>query len=190
MNEQLIWSRFKEGSETDYAHLYRLYAPVMFRYGCKLTSDRDMVKDGLQQVFLMLWKGRANLGNPPSVKNYLLKALRCEIFRKTGQKLNHESLPEDYFFEVVSSYETDLIKSESASVIKTRIKAILARLPRRQREVLFLKYYNNLSYPEIADIMNIEQDSVYKLTYKALEKVQRMYLKISAAILLLMLLFQ
>jgi len=51
----------------------------------------------------------------------------------------------------------------------------MAQLPARQREVIFLKYYNNLSYEEIAGIMGIEQDSVYKLTYKALEKLQKLF---------------
>ena len=42
--------------------------------------------------------------------------------------------------------------------------------------VIFLKYYQNLSYGEIAAIMGIEQDSVYKLTYKAIEKLQQLLL--------------
>lgn len=185
MNEQEVWTRFKKGSETDFAYLYRYYAPVLFRYGCKLSDDRDQIKDCLQQVFFNLWKGRENLSHPPSIKDYLLKALRNEVFKKLGKEDKNEALSPDYHFTVVSSYESELIEEQNHSRTKKKISDVLAKLPGRQREVIFLKYYSDLSYKEIGLIMGIEQESVYKLTYKAIDKLQRLLTKISAIIILL-----
>jgi RNA polymerase sigma-70 factor (ECF subfamily) len=139
VNEQEVWSKFKQGSETDFAYLYRLYAPVMFRYGSKLSSDRDLIKDCLQQVFLTLWKSRENLGNPASVKQYLLKALRSEIYKKAGRGLKYESISDDYHFKMVPSYESALIEQQSLESLKHKIADILLNLPPRQREIIFLK---------------------------------------------------
>jgi len=176
MDESEIWKNFKKGSEQDFTSLYRKYAPVMFRYGCKLSDDRDLIKDCLQRVFFNLWKSRENISNPPSVKNYLFKALRHEVLKSFGSKHLHDILPEDYNYHVEGSYESYLIEVQTAENTKKKISGSLVKLPPRQREVIFLRYYSNLSYEEISDIMGIEQKSVYKLTYKAIEKLQQLFI--------------
>ena len=172
MNDTEVWCRFKEGSESDFAFLYRKFAPVLFRYGCKLSGDRDLVKDCLQLLFLHLWNNRLSLGNPVSVKNYLLKSIRHQIIKALGKSGRHADLPENYHYEAVASYETELIDHQASELTHKTISSILAKLSDRQREVIFLKYYSNLSYLEIASVMGIEEESVYKLTYKAIQKLQ------------------
>lgn len=173
MDEMAVWGNFKAGSEDDFSLLYGHFAPVMLRYGNKLCPDRELVRDCLQQVFYTLWKSRETLGTPMSVRNYLLKSLRNEIVRKNNRAGQHESLPENYHFEQEDSYEQVLIQFQTVEMTKQRIAELLARLPERQREVIFLKYYANLKYDEISAIMDIEQESVYKITYKAIAKLQQ-----------------
>lgn len=177
MNEQEVWLKFKKGSEPAFAYLYKVYAPVMFRYGCKLTNDRNLIKDCLQQVFYNMWKGRENLGNPASVRNYLLKAIRTEVFKKSGRENKFKTISNDYDLTVAASYESDLIEEQTSESMRKKISYLLTKLPDRQREVIFLKYYSNLSYKEIAVVMNIGQESVYKLTYKSIEKLQQLLKK-------------
>jgi RNA polymerase sigma factor (sigma-70 family) len=171
--ERLNWSSFKNGSEEDFALLYRNYAPVMLRYGGKVTSDRELVKDSLQQVFFNIWRSKENIGSPANVKNYLLKALRCEIIKKLNHREStHESLPDNYHFEAEEPYETALIQLQASEATRNKVAALLEKLPPRQREIIFLRYYANLKYDEISAVMDIEQESVYKLTYKAINKMQ------------------
>lgn len=175
MEELEVWNRFREGSEADFTLLYRRYSPVMLRYGQRLVSDTDIVKDSIQQVFFQIWKSRQNLSTPPSVKNYLLKAFRCEIAKKATFKNKHEPLPDNTQLGVEASHESELIKLQSIEVNKRKIHLLLSKLPERQREVIFLKYYTGLQYDEISDIMGIDQKSVYKLTYKAIDKMHQLF---------------
>jgi RNA polymerase sigma-70 factor (ECF subfamily) len=177
MNELAVWNGFKAGSEEDFALLYRHFAPVMLRYGGKVTTDKELVRDSLQQVFYTLWKGREKLGDPASVRNYLLKSLRNEIIKKLSRNGQYEPLPDNYQTELADSHETVLINLQTAELTKQRIAELLSKLPARQREVIFLKYYANLKYDEISAIMDIEQESVYKLTYKAIGKLQQLLTK-------------
>jgi len=179
MNELAIWNGFKAGSEEDFALLYRHFAPVMLRYGGKVTTDKELVRDSLQQVFYTLWKSREKLGDPPSVRNYLLKSLRNEIIKKLNRNGQYESLPENYHAELADSHETTLINLQTAVHTRQRITELLSKLPARQREVVFLKYYANLNYDEISAIMDIEQESVYKLTYKAIARLQQLLTKVT-----------
>jgi RNA polymerase sigma-70 factor (ECF subfamily) len=187
MNEHEIWNSFKDGSEASFFLLYKEYASMMFRYGCKLSKDKDMVKDCLQQVFFNLWKGKENLGNPDSIKNYMLKALRCEIIKQSCKKNSFESLPDNYHFLSLSSYESDLIDLQTNEISQKKVEALLVQLPARQKEVLFLKYYMDLNPKEISVVMGLEQESVYKLTYKAIDKLQQLFFKTYAAFFLLFL---
>lgn len=187
MDDLEVWGRFKAGSEADFALLYRTYAPVLLRYGNRITSDKELIRDSLQQVYFTIWKNRERIGNPESVKNYLLKSLRHEIIRKLKVNGQHSSLPEDYHFESEASYESTLISLQTAEHTRQRMAELLSRLPARQREVIFLRYYTNLKYEEISAIMEIEQESVYKLTYKAIARLQQLLVK--STLLLLPLLF-
>lgn len=174
MDELVVWGKFKEGSAEDFSLLYSHFAPVMLRYGHRITTDRELVNDSLQQVFYGLWKNRASVGSPASVRNYLLKALRNEIVKKNTRGKQHETLPENYCFELEDSQEQVMIQLQAAEITKQRIADLLSRLPNRQREAIYLKYYANLKYDEISAIMDIEQESVYKITYKAIAKLQQM----------------
>ncbi|PTX18447.1 RNA polymerase sigma-70 factor (ECF subfamily) [Pontibacter mucosus] len=175
MEEQEIWKRFREGSEHEFTLLYRRYAPVMLRYGHRLSSDPDLVKDCVQQVFFQVWKSRQNLSTPPSVRNYLLKAFRCELAKKATFISRFQSLPDDSQLGTETSYEAELIKLQTSDLDSQRISQLLTKLPERQREVIFLKYYTGLQYDEMADIMGIDQKSVYKLTYKAIDKLHKLF---------------
>lgn len=176
MAEADIWQQFRQGKEEAFTLLYQEYAPVLFQYGCKLSADRDLVKDCLQLVFLNIWKNKSKLPSPASVPHYLLKALRNEIFKKTKAESRFAPFPEEAAMEVTSSFESEWIDLQTQEARQEKLKSVLRRMPARQQEVIFLKYYQNLSYGEIAAIMGIEQDSVYKLTYKAIEKLQQLLL--------------
>lgn len=180
MDEIEIWERFRNGSESDFTFLYNKYAPLMYRYGYKLTKSTDLIKDSIQQVFMSIWKSRENISNPASIKNYLLKSLRCELIKKLPNDSLTVALPEDYGYHQEASYEANLIEQQTAELTKQRIAQMLSMLPVRQREIIFLKYFANLKYTEIAAVMGLTQESVYKLNYKALEKLQQLYLKMCA----------
>lgn len=186
MGELEVWVNFKNGSEADFTLLYQKFAPVMLRYGAKISKDRELVKDSLQQVFFSLWKSKENLSTPANIKHYLLKSLRCELLKKLNRQRTCETLPDDYCFEQEASFEAELIMAQTSARTKQKISAVLAQLPPRQREVIFLKYYANLKYEEIAAIMGIEQESAYKLTYKAIDKLQHLLLTSCVSLIVLM----
>ncbi|WP_299991546.1 sigma-70 family RNA polymerase sigma factor [uncultured Pontibacter sp.] len=187
MDEQEVWSRFKAGSEDDFSLLYRHFAPIMLRYGNRITPDKELIRDCLQQVFFSLWKSRESIGSPANVQHYLLKSIRNEIIKKNNRARLHDPLPENYHFELEDSHEQTLIQLQTAELTRERISELLSQLPARQREVIFLKYYANLKYEEIAAIMDIGQDSVYKTTYKAIARLQQLLQ--NSTFLLLTLLF-
>src|SRR5687768_3370984 len=95
--EQSIWNAFKRGEWHAYSRLYEEYYRRLNNYGYKFTRDVALIEDTIQDLFVKLWTNRETLSTPPSVKNYLYKALRHSLFRKlkTQSKLSF-SAADDY----------------------------------------------------------------------------------------------
>ena len=170
----ILWNAFKRGDWDAYTSLYHAYYRLLNNYGYKFTRDVSLIEDAIHDLFITLWTNRENLGNPLSVKNYLYKSIRNILFRKIKVQSrffdiqeNDEAIP----FEV--SFDHQLIIHEDEKRIQDTIKNVLRKLPPRQQEIIYLRFYDGLSYEEISDIMCINVSSTYKLLYKALESLQQ-----------------
>ena len=170
----LLWNAFKRGDWDAYTSLYHAYYRPLNNYGYKFTRDVKLIEDAIHDLFITLWTNRDNLGNPLSVKNYLYKSIRNILFRKIKSQQRFSDIPENdeaLPFEV--SYDHQLILNEEEKSIQETLKHVLNKLPARQQEIIFLRFYDGLSYEEIADIMCIHVSSTYKLLYKALDNLQQ-----------------
>ena len=79
-NQQQVWDRFREGDDTAYSLIYKEYAHVMFSFGMRFTTDRELVKDCIQDIFVKLYSKRQQLNSTGSIKFYLLVAMKNELF--------------------------------------------------------------------------------------------------------------
>ena len=172
-----IWDDFLLGSKDAYSFMYRKYARVLYNYGYKIAQNRQLTEDCLQDLFLTILETRERLGHTDSIKFYLMRSLRRDIVRKLNGGPGHarpQSLDDhDVDFRVEFNYEPTWLDSQ---ISKERSEAILSelnQLPARQKEALFLKFFDSLSYEEIAGIMGIETTSAYKVIYKAIAALQK-----------------
>lgn len=171
MDEGLIWLNFQAGDKHAYAVLYDAYFKQLYRYGLKISADANLVKDCIQELFIKLWRTRENLGQPVSTKSYLFESLRRTMLKELAKKQYQiqENLPEDYHFEVSLPEEIRLIDLQVTEERMKQLERALQKLTKRQRDAIHLKFYGQLSYEEIAEIMELNIRSVYNLVSKALE---------------------
>ena len=169
----LLWKSFKGGDWEAYTSLYHAYYGFLNNYGHKFTRDLNLIEDAIHDLFVTLWTNRSNLGNPISVKNYLYKSLRNILFRKIKAESRFFDLHDDNSIPFEISYDQQLVLNEDESRLQQTIKEVLYKLPARQQEIIYLRFYDGLSYEEIAEVMCIHVSSTYKLLYKALENLQQ-----------------
>lgn len=168
-----LWNAFKQGDWEAYTSLYNTYFPLLNNYGYKFTRNSNLIEDAIHDLFVRLWTTRDHLGNPVSVKNYLYKSLRNTLIRKIqteGKYTGMDSGEYPFGFEVSYTEPAGLAVEEKE--FREKLQAVINTLPPRQKEIIFLRFYEGLSYDEIADIMSISINSAYKLLYKALENLQ------------------
>ncbi|GAB2551929.1 RNA polymerase sigma factor [Spirosoma aerophilum] len=176
--DQILWQSYRQGDKQALGQLAECYYRMLKHYGLKFMVDGSIVEDCIQELFLQLWQNRAQINETGSVKHYLLKALRHHILqslrsqkRQTFQELDWDtSLAQDI------DTETLLIRQESMAILSQTIQAQLATLPAREREALYLRYYENLSIPEIAEVMDVNRQSVSNFLQKALSKLRTKWL--------------
>jgi len=149
--------------------LYLKYYPKLMVYGKTITVDESLIEDTIQGLFLTLWKKKEDLTIHSSLENYLFISFRNNLIRKIKNK-SFEALPEE-LPEVLS--EPIPIENEQ------QLKVWLEKLPPRQKEVLFLRYYQNKSYLEIAEMMGINYQVARNFSYRAIQflkkNMKRMY---------------
>lgn len=171
-DDRQLWLRLKKGDEDAFALLFDKYHTTLYNYGIKLSPGKPyLVEDAVQDLFIDLWRLRGGLtGEVESVRFYLYRSLR----RKIHQALRKEpisDLPEAGFEKTPfsqTSHESLLIQEETLHIRKERLGALLHRLPERQLEALTLKYFEDFSIGEIAQIMEVNEKSVRNFLYKAL----------------------
>ena len=184
-----IWRSFKEGDKTAFAALYRFYAGALLNYGSKISRDRTLVEDSIQDLFFELWNTRERITEPNSIKLYLFKALRYKIQRNTKSNDFTNTLDVDLFENLASpSHESKLIRFEVQSQQMENLRTLIQQLPKRQQEAINLRYYHDFSNEEIARIMGVNYQSAANFIFLAIRKL-KLNLKVSVTSFLFFLKF-
>ena len=191
--DEELWLSFKEGNKEAFSKIYATYFSSLYNYGAKITRDKDLIKDCIQDLFIDLWKGRKRMSATTSIKFYLYKSLRRKMVKEiesTSRYGIQESLNDNYNFEVIASAEFDLITEQVDQEGKKAIINALNSLTRRQKEAIFLKYYENLSSAEVAHIMDLNLNSTYVLLSKAIEVLRKNMIKLPSLVIYLIVLLR
>ncbi|NDU94979.1 RNA polymerase sigma factor [Spirosoma terrae] len=168
-----LWRRFKAGDERALGELARKHYPGLYNYGLRLTTDSELVWDTIQDLFLDLWDHRETVGNAVFVKTYLLKALRYKLLKCRSQHAPiHLDDSEENATEQTLSIEDQIIDQEIHTEQEQLLRRLMAGLSKRQQEVLYLRFYQNLDNSEIAQIMGMERQSVANLLHRTFKELR------------------
>ena len=164
------WKCMLEGDQNAFLKIYNLHYGALFRYGFYLTKDKELTKDCIQEVFLELWKNSAAVNkHVHDVKGYLFTWLRrkinssvCYTIKQKAKEStagpDGEELP----------YEELLIAFQTTEQQKERLTRALGHLTKKQLEIIKLRYYDNLSYEQIASHTSLATRTIYNTIYEAL----------------------
>jgi RNA polymerase sigma factor (sigma-70 family) len=167
-----IWRELKSGSEVALVFIYQKYFQTLYRYGSQFTRDRPLLKDTIQDLFIELIKRRSRLSDTTSIKYYLLKSIKINLLSKLKKlkRIDYQNdLVEGFDFDISLSHEQILINHQITEEQRLRINQALQGLTRKQREIIYYFYFQNLPLSEIAPLMSFSgEKSAQNLLYRAL----------------------
>ena len=175
--DTILWKSFKAGDKKAFAKIFKKYYSDLFYYGVKLVSNEDLVKDELQELFSDLWKKRQNLSDITHVKAYLIKSFRRKVLKSLSKirKINTVEIRETLVVEFQLSIEELIINGEQRNIDLNKLRASIEKLNKTQKEIIYLKFYNNLDYQEIAEITGLKYQSIRNSMHKALKVLRNSF---------------
>lgn len=170
---KLIWNNFKAGDRTSFEMIYNEFSDVLFAYGSRILSDKELLKDSIHDVFVDIYRYGSELRNPESLEFYLFKTLKRNIIRKLKQArltpLTDENITT---FDLKFDLEDEIMQDDPDSDRLVLLQKFLQLLDHSQREILFLKFNSGLTYPEIGKLLNVKPDTVKKQVYRLLDHLR------------------
>jgi RNA polymerase sigma factor (sigma-70 family) len=170
-----LWTDLKRGDPDSLSRLFENSYAQLFNYGYKMAPDKVLIEDAIQELFLRLWERRAVIGEAESVKAYLFASLRRIIFRRLDQskrRMERNHRYQNEMVEPVYNVEELMIHFDANREKRNSGQRALQSLSERQREAIYLKYYDGLSSAEIARVMDINIQSVYNHVSEAIQEMQ------------------
>ena len=179
-NEPEIWDSFRMGNVEAFLLIRQRYVKKLYRYGYKTTGIAAIAKEVAIDFFVDLWIKRESLGATPSPRNYLYLAYRRRLYIKIEKEKRYadlEPLAENLPDNDELSAEELIIRTEDSEKLEMKVKNAMSALTRRQREAIHLKFFENMSYQEIAEIMELNSQSAYNLIHRALTTLRQIITK-------------
>jgi RNA polymerase sigma factor (sigma-70 family) len=155
--------------------LYRQYVQLLYDYGLKISKDPALTEDAIQNLFIDIWEKRDKLNQTTNVRAYLLLSMRRRLIRSLSKQQKNTPFDnqEQHFF-LEADPESDWISRESTDERMIRLQTALQQLNAQQKEILFLKYHRGLKSQEIAEILEIRDQSVRNALYRTLQKLKEL----------------
>lgn len=167
------WLLVLEGDEHAFHSIHGELFRGLYDYAVKLLQDDQLADDAVQELFVKVWVKREVIGPLRKVKPYFFTALRRQILNQLRNRqlrqLRIGGLPGP---DIDFSPEEIFVRNEEYLSLQAKITDLLNELPKRQKEVIYLHYFEEMDYKQIAEVMGINYQSVLNLTQKALFKLR------------------
>jgi len=169
--DQELVSLLIEGNENAFAIIYERYAFDLYRYARKNIQDSEDCREMVHDIFESLWKRHANLRHVTVLNAYLFRTMKYKIIRYTQHQAVKRKYAEHYkLFEAV--YDNTSEEERQPENMETMIENSLAELPERCQVAVRLRLTENLSNGEIANRMNITEQTVKNYMVAALKHLR------------------
>ncbi|MBB3836366.1 RNA polymerase sigma factor (sigma-70 family) [Runella defluvii] len=169
MDETQLWKGFLNADQKAFEGLFKKYYRPLYLYGYKIVRNTQLLDDCIQDLFFELWTSKERLGEVTSVKGYLFKALKFKLTRELRKENRFDAIEEEpnEWFEI--SHESWLIEQQTDHEQKERLTHLISQLTKRQQEALYLRFFSQLNYDEIAEVMKLTYQAVVNLIYKSVK---------------------
>lgn len=165
--DQQLVSLLKTGDRAAFTEIYNRYWSSMYAHVYKMLRSREDTMDILQDMFSNLWLKAADIKAETKLSGHLYIAARNRVFNLIQQN----KVKNDYLASVakfLSEAGTETMDRLDERDMVEAIEGEIKNLPPRMREVFELSRKHNLSHKEIAERLNISDQTVRKQVQQAL----------------------
>lgn len=172
-DDRMQWDHFRRGGDHALSAIYAEYAGSLYLYGKKLTGNRAVIEDALQDLFIDLIRNRRGIGETGNIHFYLLKAFRRKLIRLLKRESRYsDDQPGESSFGIRYSVEQEIIAEESKNQSARNLALAIEKLSPRQKEAIYLRFQKELDYPEVAELLGMSIEASRNLIYRAIKSLK------------------
>ncbi len=153
----------------DLEHLYQSSYHSLLRLAVLLTGDRGAAEDAVQDAFVGFWRRVDALDNPAAAKGYL----RTAVVNNSRSVLRRRRTATRHLKDLHPGEHPGADQSILAEARDRELRVAVAQLPRRQREVVVLRYWSELSLAEVAETLGVSVGTVKSSASRALDRLHQ-----------------
>ena len=172
MNDLILVEKIKDGDRTAFEELVLKYQKEIYFLTYRMVLNKEDAADVVQETFVQVFRKIHQFRSASTFKTWLYRVAinQCKNFLRVLKK-NRESAPvEDYAVTDPKDSQLDLLlKNERVALISETV----GKLPKKQKAVLILRTYQELSYEDIAEIVGGSVNSAKVNFYHAIENIKR-----------------
>ena len=168
LNDPELTELLKNGDQEAFTVIYNTYWNALFRTAYRILNDRSAAEDIVQNVFVSLWN-RRNEATILNLKAYLQQATRYCVYQAIRSKKHDDS-----FYERLALVTADII-TDNPLLFKEQqelLQKIIDSLPEDCKTTFRLSREENMSYKQIAALLNISEKTVEKRMSKSLKHIR------------------
>jgi len=170
-----IIEQMQKGDNSALRPIYVSHYESLLRYGCSIVSDKGMVHDEIQNLFVWILKHPHKLQTIQNLQIYLFKSLRRSL--RAALKKQKESHIKAQLYQLDSLDVEESIDKEYASPSSDEklieLRKQIKKLPHHQCEIVYLRFYENLTNDEIAEIFGVSNQVVRNTLCRALKNLRK-----------------
>lgn len=168
LTDEKLWENFIAGDKAAFQTIYEKSVSDLFAYGCRISSDQELVKDCIQDLFIYLYRTRSKISRTNKILPYLMLSLKRSIIRKLKeQRIDSRADLENLPFSFILVEDENIAKDEDDVLQKA-----MDLLAPREREAIYLRFILSLDYDELSKTLNLNYQTSRNLIHRALQKLR------------------
>lgn len=175
MDEDLkLVNQILKGNLDSFNILVNKYEFPVLKFVYNMVKNKEAAEDISQEVFITVYKKVYTFNPEYKFSSWLFQVARnkCIDYMRKYKRVYEASIE-----EVKEVYSTDMSPETSAEYMETKLQlqGFVNRLESLDREILILRYSENLTFMDIAEILNINEATVKRRYYKIRDKYKAIY---------------
>ncbi|WP_205513844.1 RNA polymerase sigma-70 factor [Longitalea arenae] len=168
--DQFLLQQLTHDDQKAFTAIYQRYWKSLFREAMNVLRSQGEAEDCVQELFISLWKRRQVLSVTSSLKAYLQTAVRYQCIDRIEKEMIQGGYLEDFTSYLAEHHAIPTIEEELyARDLAANIDQLMEKMPGKMREVFRLSRQEHLTHREIADRLQISEETVKKQIYLALK---------------------
>jgi RNA polymerase sigma factor (sigma-70 family) len=174
------WQLLVDGERQGLYECFDIFYDDLYRFGLSMYKNPELVKEGINNLFIELWKIKHKLSDVKNVQQYVLTVFKRVLYKtytNYTSSIPFETLEQDAIESSLTeqSYEAILIASQQDEHLKRRLQNALSQLTPRQKEIIRMRYFDQISFEEIAAQTGLTERTIYNTIYNAIKILKEVF---------------